>query len=112
MAASSRDWDELAEHYATTDTSAELADAERQDETPSAAMVTVSLRLPRATMDEVRHQAHDRGVRPTQLLREFVEAGLAEAGTDRAVVSVSDVVRAVRQAAAKDTRSSRESDGP
>jgi predicted DNA-binding ribbon-helix-helix protein len=97
MSSSSQDWEAFAHHYATADTSEELERAERDDDAAAAPMVTTSLRLPRATMDELRRQAQARGMRPTQLLRELVESGLADA--DTTLISLSDALHALRQAA-------------
>ncbi|MFE5585826.1 hypothetical protein [Kitasatospora sp. NPDC056531] len=41
-------------------------------------MVTTSLRLPKPVMDEVRRRARERGLKPTALLREWVEAATAD----------------------------------
>ena len=61
----------LAEHYDTTDLSSELDRAEF-DET-SDPMITTSLRLPKSVLDRVRALAADEGVKPTALMRRWVE---------------------------------------
>ena len=70
---------ELATYYDEAETSQDLERAQRDDSVVAEPMVTTSLRLPRSTINDLRHHAEERGVRPTQLIREWVEAGLAGA---------------------------------
>jgi len=53
-------------------------------------MVSRSLRLPLELYQRVCAAAHERGVGVTTLMRQFVEAGIAELD-DSAVVTVADV---------------------
>ncbi|MGH3872925.1 MAG: hypothetical protein ACRDSR_15710 [Pseudonocardiaceae bacterium] len=75
---------ELAEYADTHDLSTELEQAHREDTTNPDPMVTTSLRLPKSLLDWVRHQAADEGLRPTALIRHWIEQrrdgteGLAE----------------------------------
>ncbi|GAA1070776.1 hypothetical protein [Nocardiopsis composta] len=77
--------DRLAERFETEDQSAAIERAERDDSAPAEPMVVTSLRLPKPVMDAVRDQAAERGVKPTQLMREWVEeravAGMELGGT-------------------------------
>jgi predicted DNA-binding protein len=57
-------------------------------------MVSRSLRLPVDLYQRVCAAAHERGVGVTTLMRQFVEAGMAEVD-DGAVVSVADLRRAL-----------------
>lgn len=91
----------LAEHYDTTDTSEELAGAERDDAAPAEPMVTTSLRLPRSTMERLRHEARRQGVRPTQLIREWVETALAETTEHDPLIPLSEALSVLRQVGAR-----------
>lgn len=62
--------DRLARHYDDTDAADEIAAGRTVAPQP---MITTSLRLPRAVVDELRREAARRGVRYTSLLREIVE---------------------------------------
>lgn len=66
--------EETAKYYETEDTSSELESAVWDDTAVVDPMVTTSLRLPKPVMDAVRRAAAQRGVRPTQLMREWIEA--------------------------------------
>jgi hypothetical protein len=70
----------LARHYEDTDAADEIAAGRTVTLEP---MITTSLRLPRAVVDELRREAAGRGVRYTAHLREIAEqhvAGALEAG--------------------------------
>ncbi len=75
---------ELAAYADTHDLSTELEQAHREDTTDSDPMVTTSLRLPKSLLDWVRDQAAAEGLRPTALIRRWIEQrrdgteGLAE----------------------------------
>ncbi|GAA1503425.1 hypothetical protein GCM10009677_39160 [Sphaerisporangium rubeum] len=86
---------ELAAHYDTHDTSAELAQAVPAGPVPAGeVMIVTSLRLPKPVMDQVRERARARGVKPTALIREWVEAALADRD---AVVPMSVIMAAVME---------------
>lgn len=80
---------ELREHYDTTSTADEMTDAGgwETDIDPDP-MVTTSLRLPKSLLDWVRAQAMAEKVKPTALVRRWVEerrdhaVGPAPAGDD------------------------------
>lgn len=70
----------LAEHYDTHDVVEELGEEgwTRVEGTPrDKMMITTSLRLPKPIMDEVRRVADDQGVKPTALMRQWIEAALS-----------------------------------
>jgi hypothetical protein len=83
----------LAEHYQSTDASADLDRAHYEGGVVAEPMVTTSLRLPKSIMDAVRGAADARKMRPTALMREWIERQLVEraAGGER-LVPVSAVV--------------------
>lgn len=91
---------ELATYYDEADTSQDLERAQRDDSVVAEPMVTTSLRLPRSTINDLRHHAEERGVRPTQLIREWVEAGLAGAEGGEAMIPASRLLKLVREAGA------------
>jgi predicted DNA-binding protein len=57
-------------------------------------MVSRSVRLPQETYARVRAAAEERGLGVTTLMRQWIEAGLAELD-DSATVSLADVRRAL-----------------
>ncbi|MDR7301863.1 hypothetical protein [Haloactinomyces albus] len=65
--------DEIAEYYDTHDTSAELRRAKPENDTESDPMVSTSLRLPKSLLDWVREQADAEHIRPTALIRRWLE---------------------------------------
>ena len=88
--------DELAAYYDTRDMSDEIKDADWVDETNPAPMVTISLRLPAAVLNEVRAIADDRGVKYTAVLREWIEGRVAKEGaSDEASIPVSVLQAAI-----------------
>jgi hypothetical protein len=87
--------DELAAYYDEHDTTADLERAVPREPVPAdEVMIVTSLRLPKPVMDQVRERARERGVKPTALIREWVEAALA--GQD-AVVPISVIMAAVAE---------------
>lgn len=66
---------ELREHYDTTSTAEEmLTDGGRwETDVDPDPMVTTSLRLPRSLLDWVREQAAEERVKPTALIRRWIE---------------------------------------
>lgn len=65
--------DELAEHAQTHDFSAEMEHAVWETDTEADPMVTTSLRLPASLLNWVREQAASQHVRPSALIRRWVE---------------------------------------
>lgn len=88
----------LADYYDRTDASDALEGAELDETSALGAMVTTSVRLPRATISELRIVARRRGQRPTSLIREWIEEGLARGDGDEAMIPVSKLLKLVEQA--------------
>ena len=64
----------LAEYYDTHDTSTELERAELVEEPVDPdPMISLSLRLPKSLLDWVRTQARTEHIKPTQLIRRWIE---------------------------------------
>jgi hypothetical protein len=64
----------LAEYYDTHDTSEELKRAELAEEPVDPdPMISLSLRLPKSLLDWVRTQARTEHIKPTQLIRRWIE---------------------------------------
>ncbi|MFI6574249.1 hypothetical protein ACIBFB_00505 [Nocardiopsis sp. NPDC050513] len=71
--------DELADYYDRHDISEEIADGplERHEPVPAdQVMIVSSIRLPKPTMDRVREAAVAEGVKPTALMRQWIEERL------------------------------------
>jgi ferredoxin-NADP reductase len=104
MAAPDRDrLEQAAEHYETGDASAELERADYDDSTTAEPMVTTSLRLPKPVMDAIRAAADARGIRPTALMREWVEQQLLEQAAGEQVISISAVLAFLTETATRTT---------
>lgn len=80
----------LAEYYDTRDISEEIEKAELEQHAPvDNVMIVSSIRLPKPLMDRVREAALEEGVKPTALMRRWIEEGLAQSeraadqGTER-----------------------------
>jgi hypothetical protein len=87
-----KELEKLAQYYDTHDMSAELETAQSVTAVPTEPFITTSLRLPRPVMQELRQVAAARGVKPTLLMREWIEAALAEeASIAGAVIPVATV---------------------
>ena len=94
----------IAEDYEAGDASTELDRADYDDSTVAEPMVTVSLRLPKPVMDAVRAAADARGMRPTALMREWVEQQVVELATaGEQVIPVSAVLAFLTEATARYT---------
>ncbi|MGH9071144.1 MAG: hypothetical protein ACRDX8_08285 [Acidimicrobiales bacterium] len=65
--------DEIAAHAASHDFAAEIDQGVWEDDTEPDPMVTTSLRLPKSLLDWVRERATDQHVRPSVLIRQWVE---------------------------------------
>jgi hypothetical protein len=87
--------DDLAAYYDEHDTTADLERAVPREPVPTdEVMIVTSLRLPKPVMDQVRERAQERGVKPTALIREWVEAALAGPDT---VVPISVIMAVVSE---------------
>jgi hypothetical protein len=71
----------IAREYEAGDASAELERAELDDSTLAEPMVTTSLRLSKSVMDAVGAAAEVGGIRPTALMRGWVEQQLLDQAT-------------------------------
>ncbi|MGW3039404.1 hypothetical protein ACWC9T_04980 [Kitasatospora sp. NPDC001159] len=58
-------------------------------------MIATSLRLPKPVMDEVRRRARERGLKPTAVMREWIEAAVAD--PDEPLVPLSVIAAAVAE---------------
>ncbi|MGC4805509.1 hypothetical protein [Micromonospora sp. DT233] len=85
-------------HGGDDDRFAELIDSGHPVELPTpdadVPMVSRSVRLPLETYERVRSAADARGIGVTTLMRQWIEAGLADLD-DSATVSLADVRRAL-----------------
>jgi hypothetical protein len=88
----------------TTDMSALLVDA-RPDTVPSAAQppkVPTSVRLPLGIFERLQAIAATRGIGHTQLMCQYIEAGLAaEEASNQVMVPLSEVQQALAQIVAR-----------
>lgn len=80
----------LAEYYDARDISEEIEKAELEQHAPvDDVMIVSSIRLPKPLMDRVREAALEEGVKPTALMRRWIEEGLtrgersADQGTEQ-----------------------------
>jgi len=65
--------DDLARHAEQHDFSVEMERGRWESDTVDDPMVTTSLRLPKSLLDWVRDQAAERRVKPTALIRQWIE---------------------------------------
>lgn len=65
--------DEIAAHAETHDFSGEMEEGAWETDTEVDPMVTTSLRLPKSLLDWVREQAAAQHVRPSGLIRQWIE---------------------------------------
>ncbi|UNX54859.1 hypothetical protein MF406_00720 [Georgenia sp. TF02-10] len=65
--------DEIAAHAQEHDFSEEMERGVWEDETETDPMVTTSLRLPKSLLDWVRERAATEHVRPSALIRQWIE---------------------------------------
>jgi predicted DNA binding CopG/RHH family protein len=94
----------IAADYETGDASAELDRADYDGGAVAEPMVTISLRLPKPVMDAVRAAADARGMRPTALMREWVEQQVVELATvGEQVIPVSAVIAFLAETAMRHT---------
>lgn len=87
----------LAEQVADDKITLDTERAGQVDLPPAAeteAMVACSLRLPVGVYQRIKALASNKGMKPTALMRDWVQEGLASTEEDR-LVSVADLLRAV-----------------
>ena len=93
------DIEALREHYANTDTSAELEKAELDESVVGEPMVGITIRLPASTLDAARRIARQDGVKVTALLRQWIEQNVAEGANDEQMVPVAELKRLIARTA-------------
>lgn len=74
--------DEIAAHAHEHDFSAEMDQGVWEEDTQTDPMVTTSLRLPKSLLDWVRERAAAEHVRPSVLIRQWIEQCRASGGAD------------------------------
>ncbi|MFC5995877.1 hypothetical protein ACFQE5_16835 [Pseudonocardia hispaniensis] len=84
---------ELRDHFDSTDLSGEIEQARWERDVDPDPMVTTSLRLPRSLLDWVREQADRERVKPTALIRRWIED--RRSGGDDVVARLERLERAV-----------------
>lgn len=86
---------ELRDYYDNTDTSAEIKDAEWNDAVVQSPMVGITVRFPAVVLQQIRAAAAAQRVKPTALIRGWVEERLqpqrASAAPKRSSISVQQV---------------------
>ena len=88
----------LRDHYDHADLTTDVKRARWETDVDPDPMVTTSLRLPKSLLDWVRQQAEAEQVKPTALIRRWIERQRTEPDTDvnrrleRAVERLEDVV--------------------
>ncbi|MGH9063853.1 MAG: hypothetical protein ACRD0L_07790 [Acidimicrobiales bacterium] len=97
--------DEIAAHAESHDFAAEMEQGAWEDDTEPDPMVTTSLRLPKSLLDWVRERAADQHVRPSVLIRQWVEQR-REAGGGAGIEDLASRVERLEQAVFTDKRAS------
>lgn len=97
--------DEIAEHAETHDFSAEMETGTWETDTEADPMVTTSLRLPKSLLDWVRERAAERHVRPTTLIRQWIEQ-LRTADAGDGIEGLAARVARLERAVFPDTKAS------
>lgn len=96
---------EIAEYAQTHDFSTEMEQGVWETDTETDPMVTTSLRLPKSLLDWVRAQAAAQHVRPSVLIRQWIEQ-CRDAGGASGLEDLSARVQRLEQAVFPDTRAS------
>lgn len=65
--------DEIAAHVETHDFSADMEEGVWETDTEADPMITTSLRLPKSLLDWVREEAAAQHIRPSGLIRQWIE---------------------------------------
>lgn len=97
--------DEIAQHAETHDFSAEMETGTWEADAEADPMVTTSLRLPKSLLDWVRERAAEQHVRPTTLIRQWIEQ-LRTAGAEGGIEGLSARVERLEKAVFPDTKAS------
>jgi predicted DNA binding CopG/RHH family protein len=88
--------EELREYYDNTSLAESVERSLPDDRVTDEVMVSTSIRLPRALMQEVRRHADAAGIPATTLIRQWV-IDRVTASQDDAVVSVADLERFIAE---------------
>jgi len=102
------DVERLAGYYDRTDLSSEIEQAELDESVDQDPMVTTSLRLPKSVLDEVRKQAALAGLKPTQLMRQWMEQRAAESAGERRREVLVEAMRIFLEASQAEAAKTRE----
>lgn len=87
---------ELREYYDNTSTASDMLTAGRwETDIDPDPMVTTSLRLPKSLLDWVRQQAADERVKPTALIRSWIEDRRTGADADNVAIRLARLEHAV-----------------
>ena len=90
--------DQIAAHAEAHDFAGEMGEGAWEDETDADPMITTSLRLPKSLLDWVRERAAEQHVRPSVLIRQWVEQRRevgGGAGVEELAMRVERLERAV-----------------
>ncbi|MFT4009211.1 MAG: hypothetical protein QM655_04115 [Nocardioidaceae bacterium] len=93
-----KDLEHLRDYYDSTDQSARLEDATLETEPVEELLVSTSIRLSKKTLDQVRALAKEARVPATTLMREWIEARVAD-DSGGLVVSVTELERFISTSA-------------
>lgn len=89
----------LREHYDTTDASADLDQAILDDTVQDDPMIGITVRLPRAVLNQVRDLAASKDMKVTALIRDLVEQHVADASRPDLVIPVAALQRIIAEQA-------------
>lgn len=98
--------EEIAEYAQGHDFSAEMEQGVWESDTESDPMVTTSLRLPKSLLDWVREQAAAQHVRPSVLIRQWIEQRRDAGGDAADVEELATRVGRLERAVLPDTKAS------
>ncbi len=94
---------ELREHYDSQSTASEMETGTWETDVQADPMITTSLRLPKSLLDWVRDQADSQQLKPTALIRRWIEerraAGAPSDDVSARLKRLEDVVFAQRRQA-------------
>ncbi len=97
--------DEIADYAQHHDFAAEMEQGTWEASTDADPMITTSVRLPKSLLDWVRHRAAAEHVRPSVLIRQWIEQHRDAAGTQDAGDLAARVER-LEHAVFRDTKAS------
>lgn len=97
--------DEIAAHAQAHDLSEEMEQGVWETDTETDPMITTSLRLPKSLLDWVRAQAAAQHVRPSGLIRQWIEQR-RDAGDAIGVEDLAERLERLERAVFSDTKAS------